>query len=163
MEDLSDEQIDEFRAVFDLFTEDGSDVLSIENLERVLKTCGREPSSKDLREVIRLVDPTGKGEISFEDFVLVMSKQIRHSDKEAELTEAFRAFDADRSGYISAHELRTVMTNMGAKMTEEEINGMISEIDIDGDGKINFEEFVRLVISHVHTSFIRKFCKCKTE
>lgn len=68
-----------------------------------------------------------------------MSKQIRHSDKEAELTEAFRAFDADRSGYISAHELRTVMTNMGAKMTEEEINGMISEIDIDGDGKINFE------------------------
>lgn len=82
---------------------------------------------------------TGKGEIAFEDFVLVMSKQIRHSDKEAELTEAFRAFDADRSGYISAHELRTVMTNMGAKMTEEEINGMISEIDIDGDGKINFE------------------------
>lgn len=45
--------------MFDLFTEDGSDVLSIENLERVLKTCGREPSSKDLREVIRLVDPTG--------------------------------------------------------------------------------------------------------
>lgn len=45
--------------MFDLFTEDGSDVLSIENLERVLKTCGREPSSKDLREVIRLVDPAG--------------------------------------------------------------------------------------------------------
>lgn len=45
--------------MFDLFTEDGSDVLSIETLERVLKTCGREPSSKDLREVIRLVDPTG--------------------------------------------------------------------------------------------------------
>lgn len=45
--------------MFDLFTEDGSDVLSIKHLERVLKTCGREPSSKDLREVIRLVDPTG--------------------------------------------------------------------------------------------------------
>lgn len=45
--------------MFDLFTEDGSDVLSIEILERVLKTCGREPSSKDLREVIRLVDPAG--------------------------------------------------------------------------------------------------------
>lgn len=81
----------------------------------------------------------GRGEISFEDFVKVMSKQIRHSDKEAELMEAFRAFDADKSGFISAHELRTVMTNMGEKMTEEHIDGMISEIDSDGDGKINFE------------------------
>lgn len=50
---------EEFRAVFDLFNDRESDVLSIKNLERVLKTCGREPSSKELREVIRLVDPTG--------------------------------------------------------------------------------------------------------
>lgn len=50
---------EEFRAVFDLFNDRESDVLSVKNLERVLKTCGREPSSKELREVIRLVDPTG--------------------------------------------------------------------------------------------------------
>lgn len=113
---------------------------------------------------------TGKGEISFEDFVLVMSKQIRHSDKEAELTEAFRAFDADRSGYISAHELRTVMTNMGAKMTEEEINGMISEIDIDGDGKINFEGDVScskdcpsIYLSFCQPTFFKNYQSLKRE
>lgn len=69
----------------------------------------------------------------------MMSKQIRYSDKEGELMDAFRAFDANRSGYISAQELRNVMINMGQNMTEEEIDGMISEIDSDGDGKINFE------------------------
>ncbi|XP_078313151.1 neo-calmodulin-like isoform X2 [Crassostrea virginica] len=147
MEDLSDEQIEEFRALFDLINDSGSEMMDIKSLEHVLKTCGKEPSPKELKDMIRVVDPDGRGEISFEDFVKVMSKQIRHSDKEAELMEAFRAFDADKSGYISAHELRTVMTNMGEKMTEEHIDGMISEIDSDGDGKINFEEFIRLVIS----------------
>lgn len=53
--------------------------------------------------------------------------------------EVFCVFDVDRSGYISVYEFRIVMMNMGVKMMEEEINGMISEIDIDGDGKINFE------------------------
>jgi Ca2+-binding EF-hand superfamily protein len=68
-----------------------------------------------------------------------MSRQIRHSDKEGELMDAFRAFDTNRSGYISAQELRNVMINMGQKMTEEEVDGMIREIDSNGDGKINFE------------------------
>ncbi|XP_061171967.1 uncharacterized protein LOC133181492 [Saccostrea echinata] len=130
---------EEFRAVFDLFDGSQNEVISIKNLEHVLKTIGKQPSSRELKDMIRVVDPTGKGEISFEDFIKVMSKQIRNSDKEAELMEAFRAFDTNRSGYISAGELRTVMTNMGEKMTEEQIDGMISEIDSNRDGKINFD------------------------
>lgn len=50
---------EEFRVVFDLFIEDGFDVFSIENLECVLKICGRELFFKDLREVICLVDYIG--------------------------------------------------------------------------------------------------------
>lgn len=48
---------------------------------------------------------------------------------------------------ISAAELRHVMTNLGEKLTEEEVEEMIHEADTDGGGQINYEEFVKLMVS----------------
>ena len=48
-------------------------------------------------------------------------------------------FDKDGNGYISAAELRHVMTNLGEKLTDEEVDEMIREADIDGDGQVNYD------------------------
>lgn len=48
-------------------------------------------------------------------------------------------FGQDGNGYISAAELRHVMTNLGEKLTDEEVDEMIREADIDGDGQVNYE------------------------
>ncbi len=45
----------------------------------------------------------------------------------------------DGNGFISAAELRHVMTNLGEKLTDEEVDEMIREADIDGDGQVNYE------------------------
>ena len=50
-------------------------------------------------------------------------------------------------GFISAAELRHVMTNLGEKLTDEEVDEMIREADVDGDGQINYEEFVKMMMS----------------
>ena len=55
------------------------------------------------------------------------------------LFQAFRVFDKDGNGFISAAELRHVMTNLGEKLTDEEVDEMIREADIDGDGQVNYE------------------------
>lgn len=57
-----------------------------------------------------------------------------------------QVFDKDGNGFISAAELRHIMTNLGEKLTDEEVDEMIREADIDGDGQINYEEFVK--VSH---------------
>jgi calmodulin len=54
-------------------------------------------------------------------------------------------FDKDGNGFISAAELRLVMTNLGEKLTDEEVDEIIREVDIDGDGQINYEEFVKMM------------------
>ena len=58
-----------------------------------------------------------------------------------------QVFDKDGNGFISAAELRHIMTNLGEKLTDEEVDEMIREADIDGDGQINYEEFVKMMMS----------------
>jgi len=60
-------------------------------------------------------------------------------DKEEEIREAFRVFDRDGTGMISAAELRHVMTNIGEKLSDQEVDEMIREIDVDRDGQVNYE------------------------
>ena len=60
-------------------------------------------------------------------------------NKEEEIRDSFRVFDRDGTGMISAAELRHVMTNIGEKLTEQEVDEMIREIDVDSDGQVNYE------------------------
>ena len=74
-----------------------------------------------------------------------MARKMKDTDSEEEIREAFKVFDRDNNGFISAAELRHVMTSIGEKLTDEEVDEMIREADIDGDGQINYEEFVRVI------------------
>ncbi len=58
-----------------------------------------------------------------------------------------KVFDKDGNGYITKNELRHLMNNIGENFTEKEIEEMIREADTDGDGKVNYSEFVQIMIS----------------
>ena len=75
----------------------------------------------------------------------------------AELKEAFQEFDEDGSGFISGAELRQVMTNLGDEsgtFTDEDVDEWIQRADIDGDGQVNYEEFIHSKLKnyyHIHS------------
>jgi calmodulin len=89
--------------------------------------------------MINEVDADGNGTIDFPEFLTMMARKMKDTDSEEEIKEAFKVFDKDGNGFISAAELRHVMTNLGEKLTDEEVDEMIREADIDGDGQINYE------------------------
>jgi calmodulin len=89
----------------------------------------------------------GSGTIDFTEFLTMMARKMKDTDSEEEILEAFKVFDKDGNGFISAAELRHIMTNLGEKLTDEEVDEMIREADIDGDGQINYEEFVKMMMS----------------
>lgn len=47
-------------------------------------------------------------------------------------------FDKDNNGVITSTELRRVMMNLGEKLTDAEVEDMIKEADVDGDGNVNY-------------------------
>ena len=89
--------------------------------------------------IISIFPNSGNGTIDFPEFLTMMARKMKDTDSEEEIREAFRVFDKDGNGFISAAELRHVMTNLGEKLTDEEVDEMIREADIDGDGQVNYE------------------------
>ena len=104
-----------------------------------MRAHGFHPSDSELTEMIRNVDTNANGAIDFNEFIAMMVK--RGPTIEDDVAHAFKVFDRDADGLITAEELKLTMNNLGEPLTDEEVKAMIAEADLDGDGKINFSEF----------------------
>merc|ERR1712183_21283 len=144
---LTEEQIAEFKEAFSLFDKDGDGTITTRELGTVMRSLGQNPTEAELQDMVNEIDADGDGTIDFPEFLTMMARKMKDTDSEEEIKEAFRVFDKDGNGFISAAELRHVMTNLGEKLTDEEVDEMIREADVDGDGQVNYEEFVTMMTS----------------
>merc|ERR1711865_534405 len=145
-EQLTEEQIAEFKEAFSLFDKDGDGTITTKELGIVMRSLGQNPTVAELQDMINEVDADDNGTVDFPEFLSLMSRKMKDTDTEEELIEAFKVFDRDGGGFINAAELRHVMTNLGEKLEDEEVDEMIRESDVDGDGQVNYEEFVRMMM-----------------
>ncbi|ORZ01536.1 hypothetical protein BCR43DRAFT_181949 [Syncephalastrum racemosum] len=199
---LTEEQIAEFKEAFSLFDKDNDGAITTKELGTVMRSLNLNPTEAELQDMasdpffiffiiylafpsisvvlflsslfqffafsrlyfrplfgeresnrsyaysqINEVDSDGNGTIDFSEFLTMLARKMKDTDSQEEIQEAFKVFDKDGNGYISAAELRHVMTSLGEKLSEEEVDEMIREADIDQDGQINYEEFVKMMMS----------------
>jgi len=142
---LSEKQKEEFRETFDFLDKDKDGKITSKELASVMVPLGHDPSDTELKDIISDVDSNHDGMIDFDEFLEMMARKISGPEVQAELREAFNVFDKDGNGTISEDELRQVMHNLGEKLTDEDIKAMMREADTDGDGEVNFEEFVQMM------------------
>ncbi len=147
MEELTEQQKEEFKDVFSLFDKDGDGTVSTKELGTVMRTLGQNPTEAELEEMIKEVDVDGNGEIDFEEFCTLMVKKMKESEPEEELVEVFRIFDKNGDEKIDIHDLAVVFKDLGEKVTEDDLRDMITEHDHDNDRMLNFEEFVRMMMA----------------
>ncbi len=88
----------------------------------------------------------GNNLIDCNQFLIMMSilKKARDIDEKKELHEIFSTIDTDNNGFIDSEELRVAMRllTIGSddmKLTKEEIDEMIAEVDSDKDGRLTFD------------------------
>eukprot|EP00092_Neocalanus_flemingeri_P014501 GFUD01015646.1.p1 GENE.GFUD01015646.1~~GFUD01015646.1.p1 ORF type:complete len:150 (+),score=72.23 GFUD01015646.1:47-496(+) len=138
----------EFKEAFDEFDTDGSGAISSKELLGVMRAMGQNPTEDELLNLVMEVDMDGNGTIEFDEFLDMMKKKASEVDEEAELKEAFKIFDRDKDGFISMKELKKVTSMLGTVLTKEEIDEFMAEADVDGNGKLDYDEFVKMLLQY---------------
>merc|ERR1711976_810005 len=91
-----------------------------------MRNICQDPTEKEIKEMIAELDENNSNQIEFPEFCKHMKSKYKNPDqKRDEVREAFKIFDKDGNGFISAQELRTIMTSLGEHLTSEEADEMI--------------------------------------
>ena len=148
LDDLTEYQIAEYKEAFQILDKHGEGAISSKELGTIMRSLGLNPSDEDLKEIIDSFDNEKNNNlIDFNSFLVIMAKRKNDIDKEEDLIDAFRVFDKENNGKISARELRYVMMSSGEDLNENDIEEMIREASTENDDFIDYYKFVKLMLS----------------
>ncbi|CAG9999871.1 unnamed protein product [Clonostachys byssicola] len=145
------EEVDRLRKRFMKLDRDNSGTIEREEFLS-LPQISSNPLATRVASMIAIFDEDGGGDVDFEEFVSGLSAFSAKGNKEQKLQFAFKVYDIDRDGYISNGELFIVLkmmvgSNLKDQQLQQIVDKTIMEADLDGDGKISFEEFTKMVES----------------
>ncbi|XP_059662483.1 calcium-dependent protein kinase 19-like [Cornus florida] len=144
-ESLSDEEIQGLKAMFTNMDTDNSGTITYEELKTGLARLGSKLTEAEVKQLMEAADVDGNGTIDYIEFIT--ATMHRHKlERDEDLYKAFQYFDKDNSGYITMDELENSMKDYGMG-DEATIKDIISEVDTDNDGRINYEEFCAMMRS----------------
>jgi len=148
---LANDEIKCLKVCFDLFDTKKQDFLSADDLGEIMRAMGFRPTEEELVDLLHEVDEDGSGEIEFGEFCqLCATFLVEDPDLETmkkELKDAFRIYDKEGQGFITMDVLRGLIAELLAPLTDEELDGIISELDEDGSGTMDFDEFCEMMMS----------------
>jgi len=148
---LANDEIKCLKVCFDLFDTKKQDYLSADDLGEIMRAMGFRPTEEELVDLVNEIDEDGSGQIEFPEFCqlcatfLVEDPDIETMKKE--LKDAFRIYDKEGQGFITTETLRGLIGELLAPLTDEELEGIIEELDEDGSGSMDFDEFCEMMMT----------------
>jgi len=138
--ELKSSDLQKIKKEFDEADIDKNGQITLDELQRVLERNGKSASAAEVEKLMKAMDMDGNGKIMYRDWIAATLKRRQVLDEEA-LLKAFRHFDVDDSGTITKDELAQCMEDS----TPEEIETLVKQVDVNGDGQIDYGEFVRMM------------------
>ncbi len=145
--DLPKNKGEEYKKVFESYSKGQEGNVNKQELANIFKAINIDASDEEIKEIIKKMDLEDKKEINYDEFLTIINQREKDVDEEEEVLKAFKVFDKEGNGLININELKDIMLSMGNNWSENEINEMFAEADIDMDGYLNYEDFVRTMMS----------------
>ena len=136
------EKLDKFKEEFDLLDVDGNGSISADELKQIMVTVDDTVSDENIKDMMDDADLNTDGVIDFQEFGKMMRQLLKEN-----LLDEFQRYDKDANGTVSVSELTQVLHKFCIVISDDNLNGMITETDQCGDGRINFEKFMSLMIN----------------
>ncbi|KAI5750580.1 hypothetical protein M8J76_016839 [Diaphorina citri] len=136
------------RKAFQMFDTAKTGFIDTLKISTILNTMGQLFDDTELQALIDENDPDATGKVNFDGFCRIATHFLEEDDAEAmqeELKEAFRLYDREGNGYITTATLREILAALDDKLNPEDLDGIIQEIDTDGSGTVDFDEFMEMM------------------
>uniref|UniRef100_A0A674GYG5 Myosin light chain 9 n=1 Tax=Taeniopygia guttata TaxID=59729 RepID=A0A674GYG5_TAEGU len=134
-------QIQEFKEAFNMIDQNRDGFIDKEDLHDMLASLGKNPTDEYLEGMMS----EAPGPINFTMFLTMFGEKLNGTDPEDVIRNAFACFDEEASGFIHEDHLRELLTTMGDRFTDEEVDEMYREAPIDKKGNFNYVEFTRIL------------------
>ncbi|CAB4061887.1 CALM [Lepeophtheirus salmonis] len=126
----------------------GLDLLQVESLQKAFEVCGQNEETIDTELLVTSIKMLGVN-VTKAAICFIASRFINEEDVEEmreELKEAFRIYDREGNGYITTGVLKEILKEIDPSLTAEQLEGIIQEVDEDGSGTVDFDEFQEMMM-----------------
>ncbi|KAJ4897756.1 Calcium-dependent protein kinase 9 [Raphanus sativus] len=144
-ENINTEEIQGLKAMFANIDTDNSGTITYEELKEGLAKLGSKLTEAEVKQLMDAADVDGNGSMDYIEFITATMHRHRLESDE-NLYKAFQHFDKDGSGYITIDELEVALKEYGMG-DDATIKEVLSDVDSDNDGRINYEEFCAMMRS----------------
>uniref|UniRef100_A0A8C3KQU7 EF-hand domain-containing protein n=2 Tax=Scolopacidae TaxID=8917 RepID=A0A8C3KQU7_9CHAR len=134
-------QIQEFKEAFNMIDQNRDGFIDKEDLHDMLASLGKNPTDEYLDAMMN----EAPGPINFTMFLTMFGEKLNGTDPEDVIRNAFACFDEEATGFIQEDYLRELLTTMGDRFTDEEVDELYREAPIDKKGNFNYIEFTRIL------------------
>ncbi|KAK9889611.1 hypothetical protein WA026_006985 [Henosepilachna vigintioctopunctata] len=151
MNELDRDQISMLKSTFDAFDVERKGYIETEMIGIIMDMLGAQVNAEELEGIINEIDEDENGEITFQEFLTLAAKFLVEEDEDTdaiqtELKGAFRMYDREGNGFITTQVLREILRELDDNLSENDLDNMIEEIDTDGSGTVDWEEFRAVMI-----------------
>lgn len=130
-----------------MFDQNGDGRITKKELNDSLEKMGIFIPDMELIQMIEKIDVNADGCVDIDEFDSFYQTIMNEKDEDEDMGDAFNVFDQNGDGFITVDELKSVLASLGLKQgrTAEDCKKMIMEVDVDGDGAVNFAEFKQMM------------------
>uniref|UniRef100_A0A2M4CYN6 Putative calmodulin n=1 Tax=Anopheles darlingi TaxID=43151 RepID=A0A2M4CYN6_ANODA len=147
--ELSKDQLKVLRDAFNAFDKEKTGSISTDVVGTILELLGHKLTEEELEEVIEEYDEDESGQLEFDEFVALASCYVTpeedYESLRAELREVFMMYDKDAKGYLPVEEFKAILRELDGEVPEDELDEIVDEIDADGSGTVDFDEFMEMM------------------